>query len=654
MFTNATTGESIYRRRGENLSGYIFLGGAMAVDPGTGDVHVVWADNFGNLYDFSKGTDRGRLQFETYTPSIAVEFGPALSLSVDLGPFLSNTGCDNVTLGILGIDDAASGIDIPAFAHVVDEDLLQKSSSIADDLTANSKFVPVLYTEEFDANGEMIVTRSERDYINPSATAFPTFINGLVTPYDNQAIAAGEVVNLVVDVIQANILRGPQIFYITVPSDDQDFFVDDPAKVPEAQVTLVGGCLIDFTEMYFGIAEANLQLVTNTGRIGEGDWDPHGFDIDGVDAAVFQGTYEYGVSQHSIAMSVSSWQSGETFASSWTSMQADPNWCDNECVPALTTGVALGAMWDGASYAPLTGNTVCATYLDSVINYDDGGGWNWRNFGSPFDNALTMGIMVNTKTIGVVDEPLMANMTLEKMTFTERNGNPVPDWRFGMIMDYDVSGQDSSFIDRDNSVIWATHAAGGAATDESWGIIKLPFGACDGEPIITSYHLDANEGQFESTAGNGNPYWDSLYHYLTLPAGGAQGQTSTGQADGELHATIAAHDFVGGDSYTIAVAQFGLSGLTNPEDGASYAALATLLNQWVGFGRGDVNGDGNTGDLSDILYLAAFVNNGGVGPIPFEHLGDVNCDGVVDALDITVLMDYYFGNCACPCGAWTL
>ena len=43
-------------------------------------------------------------------------------------------------------------------------------------------------------------------------------------------------------------------------------------QLPEVFVTLVGGCLIDTSSLAFGVGAVNEQLVTNTGRLGTGDW----------------------------------------------------------------------------------------------------------------------------------------------------------------------------------------------------------------------------------------------------------------------------------------------------------------------------------------------------------------------------------------------
>ncbi|UCD17189.1 MAG: hypothetical protein JSV44_12175, partial [Candidatus Zixiibacteriota bacterium] len=58
-------------------------------------------------------------------------------------------------------------------------------------------------------------------------------------------------------------------------------------------------------------------------------------------------------------------------------------------------------------------------------------------------------------------------------------------------------------------------------------------------------------------------------------------------------------------------------------------------------------------DLVDIIFLANYVN-GGNGPYPFEHLGDVDADEDVDTDDVAYLINYYFNGGPDPLGDWTL
>ncbi|MDF1544472.1 MAG: PQQ-binding-like beta-propeller repeat protein [bacterium] len=645
---NGDDGTEIWRRRIFNASGYapnIGMAGAIADDPVSGDVHVLFGDFWGNLFDLQKGADRARLQFVTYSPSGPVEFGAAASLNVDLGPLFTNTGCIDLEITSMVVDEISpTGQDLPGFSiEQVDGNLMHKASTLAGDLTNDvaNKLNRIPVTNTLAVDDQISVRSMDKELSNPAASGFPTFINGVNVPYVGQLVAPGEVVNLNVDVIQANILRGPQAFYIALGTNDPDFFLNDVALIPEVLVTLVGGCLIDTTEMTFGVGGANFQLVTNSSRLGTGDWSPHGFSIDGDDASYYQGSFIHHVSQYRMAVHTQDWASGGGEAEALYSMQPDPNYCDNDCKPALTSGVALGEMWDGASYVPITGNMVCATYLDSVQNTWDYG---WDGFGQPFDNDSTMGLMTNQRTIGALDVPELANFTLAIMEITERNGNPVDGWYLSAIHDYDV-GSDLAGHNNDYSIGWSYNPGG----DGAWGQIKIPFGPCDGPGAINTHGLTGPMALFDWGATSG--YWDSAYIWATSAPGYYDHDMAQSGGDGEVHHTLASHNFAGGDTYEVGVATFGVAGLTdNTTAGAELAPMAILINQWAGFGRGDVNNDGSLGNLADIIYLAQFVNGSGTGPIPFIHLGDVNCDAAVDGFDVDALIDYYFYCGACPCG----
>ena len=65
-----------------------------------------------------------------------------------------------------------------------------------------------------------------------------------------------------------------------------------------------------------------------------------------------------------------------------------------------------------------------------------------------------------------------------------------------------------------------------------------------------------------------------------------------------------------------------------------------------GLYRGDASGDG-TIDISDAVYLIAYIFSGGLAPDPLAS-GDANCDGSVDISDAVYLIAYIFGGGPAP------
>ena len=57
--------------------------------------------------------------------------------------------------------------------------------------------------------------------------------------------------------------------------------------------------------------------------------------------------------------------------------------------------------------------------------------------------------------------------------------------------------------------------------------------------------------------------------------------------------------------------------------------------------RGDPNNDGSI-NLSDAVFIIAYVTSGGSAPRPHVGVGDVNCDGAVNISDAVYLVDYIF------------
>jgi hypothetical protein len=303
---------------------------------------------------------------------------------------------------------------------------------------------------------------------------------------------------------------------------------------------------------------------------------------------------------------------------------------------------------------------VCKSWIDSVQDFGYGvlANWDWKDFGAPFSDSLTMGLSANTRTVGALDLPELANLTVEIFEVTERNGDNVNGWKFGVNVDYDLAtqlggGADTAVIDRNISAAWTT-ASSNPSADYAYGFIKLPFG-CGFEPLKNTKALDASQGHFiaSGSAPRGDGYMDSAYQYMSL-APGEYTHAVSAAPDQQIHATLIENDFGPNETLEFGVALFGYnSGITDPwaaGGGGELADVAHLVNKWVGFGRGDVNDD-QAINLGDIMALADIVGGSG-GAIPFEHLADVDADSDVDNADLNYLINYYFGCGPCPLGDW--
>jgi len=675
-FVNSLDGTDIFNRRIDFGPGAASRPGGTAIGiDSLGEVHVLVGSNRGGLYDLTKGVDRPRLEIQDYSPTLAAEFSVSTSVIYTVPDIITNTGCADLTFNAVNVDDVSFGSTDPGVTPFtpVRPELLTAAAMLSEQMAVNAKkFMMVSIVDEPSINDEFQTTseeslRSERGY--RAALAFPAYLNSVDEPYAGQVVAAGDSIPLVLDVNASLITRGPQTFYIELDTDDPDFFLNEtsvalPNAFPQLVVTLVGGCLTDTTFLIFGVGSTDFQIVSNTTRLADSDWPETGWQYNGSpfnNTPIFQATYVFGVSTERIAMNVKNWF-GQPEANSWFSVQADPNYCDNDCKPSLTTGVSLGAIWNGASYTPIVGNMICKSWIDSVQDYGLGdiADWDWRNYGAPFDDSLTMGVIANTRTMGVEDMPEFDNLTVEIFEVTNRSASDgIPDWKFGANMDYDASrfyhgaGHDTLIFDQSISASWTTSQS--PTAHFAYGIVKLPFG-CGYEPMVSTMGLDADQGHFEATAGRGDPYWDSCYFYLSLAPGTERSHPVSGAAqDEQSHSTLVWNDFAPSETITFASVNFGLdAGVSAPladGGGGEIADLAHLTNKWVGFGRGDVNDD-NAVNLADIMTLADIVGGSVPGAIPFEHLADVDIDNDVDLDDLNYLINYYFYCGACPQGDW--
>ncbi len=91
----------------------------------------------------------------------------------------------------------------------------------------------------------------------------------------------------------------------------------------------------------------------------------------------------------------------------------------------------------------------------------------------------------------------------------------------------------------------------------------------------------------------------------------------------------------------------------NPVSTIPFSGTLTLVGSTSAsssnYNCGDANGDA-TVDISDVVYLIAYIFSGGSAPSPLLA-GDANCDDTVDISDVVYLIAYIFSGGAAPCAA---
>lgn len=651
---NSETGAEIFHRRVDYLAGStpdngfinVGSGGAMVADT------LVFVSTEGSVFALAKtGVNRPRLEVLQWRARAGVPFGTNPDTTIVFENILTNTGCDVLDLTMVAdeISNGTNGGGKVAGSGVPTK-LLARSASLADGMTDFARI-----NDAFTPDGHVKAAVS-RDRINTAASAAPPYL--VVSTY-NMSVNPGDTADIEVRVDQSQISRGIFRFFLELQSNDPDYYLNDNSLSPEVSLSIIGGCAIDTTTLHFGAGGANLQLVTNTGRVGAtGDWlppdGPGNIDIDGHPDLYFGGSYVYGVSQRRIAMNSNDWTTGTSpldgEEASFVSLQPDPNYVSGECKPAVGT-LTDAPEWslDGLTYQPFSAvNVVYSSFLDSVQNFELDGVWSWENVTSDlagaFDNDSTMGLYVNARTIGVENAPTglslqyLNNLTIAVFEVTERNGATVEGWAMGHYADYDIvvagGTHDSTGFSRPISTAWAHNVGGSAAM----GVTKIPFGG-PYENMINDRGITGISGDPGGGFWGYDTYWDSTYKYMAqYPIGHSTVPMTSG--DGEAHHTFVRDITFGPNgTYTFAVAQWGLFGMANNRSAAEIAPLPLIANKFAGFGRGDVNGD-NLIDLADVIYLASHAFHGGAGPVPFAHLGDVNADGNIDLSDVTYMVNY--------------
>jgi hypothetical protein len=615
----------------------------------------------GDIYVFSSGAkaDRPRLRILKWDELQAVPFFSPPSYLVTFEDVFMNSGCANLT-GNLTVNETPQ--NPAAVVWSVDPDRIERLQNAANSMIDNSfealagKFVK---GQNIADDIETMETSPyvKDSYSNMAAYGPPAWLNAVATP--NFDLAADEAFDVIYDVNGPLVTRGPHYAYVTVASNDNYYL--NAAYDPEVQLGVLGGCLQADDVLHFGVGEANFGPVFNTGEIGN----QSGAELwtyDGQDDRYWQGGLFFATAQYELAWTTDSWHGADP-DNFWASLLPDPN-CYDQCEPYITPDpIVLGAIWDGTQYVDIEGYASVAAYVDSVIDFDCyGTGWAWDNVACPFDNDLTIGIKVQEYMYGAIDVPALNNVVIYRHDVTNRNADPITGMGVSAFHDYDIAldaggfnGFDTWKFSDAHGISYGTgcNAATLALDEPVYGTGTIPM------DIMTNAHnLDAQQAMWED-----DYVWlDSCYYYmanvtgLTAQAGidvNFPCDPGSESDDRDLWATFWFGDLGGNESMTFGTYFFGYPHADITDDQFFYD-LATLVNQFAGFDRGDMNGDGKV-DLADVVHLWNVVANNGVNTPPlFAHMADVNADLSVDLADVEYLRDYVFCLGPAPAGGWAL
>jgi len=676
-FADATLGEVVWHRRSALYTTYL---SGPTVD---GSGHLILGAG-AKLHCLANDVPRPRLHIADMHPEIPVPFGLPSYYEIVFEDILVNSGCADLEIFHVELLDVDNGT-FPSGVRTVNSDRAENVSAIAKENTGlKARMATIL-------DGKAAAVGFSKTTTAPAAFALPEYILSLVEPADNTTIPAGGSADIKIAIDGTKVPRGASQFYAEIHSDDPDYFLDSAymdygvdAADPTVLLTIVGGCLYETTTLYFGHDQENHLSVWNSTLImvagGGGD---DGFMIDGNTAYLYgcDGLF-YADQMERVVMHAYDGGGNPT----WEGILPDPL---PTCDFGVANDVVLAQMSDdGSAYSNVLGTMLNYAYVDSVedhrvyeIDYEVdppetlGVDWVWdiefqTGINKPYASDLTEGFafkaLVTEYAITDVTGPKYGfedfwNFTISRHAVYSRYGYAIPGLYVGIIGDWDVDdyGVNSTGYNEEYSVGWIYCPATVPYPDYGGGIVKIPFGPGYTSLINT---VDATTAWY----GGEEPGFDSIYVWMSRPSTQFMNYEPFTMQDKRMWNSIVelnlpAWSYTGDEDDPVPDEAFDTYGyaffgkFTDHTAAAvdNYSGMATLVNKFCGFGRGDFNDDGAM-NLVDIVYLNNFVHGGGNGPFPFMHLGDVNNDSNVDNLDITYMIDWYFNGGPAPVGDWSL
>jgi hypothetical protein len=670
-FFNADNGLQTWHRRFTGYLNNVFSGAGHRIAPVMDEGHLLlpWRNK---LICLAPDVSRPRLDIVNYVIDVPVPFDSGNPSRITFENAICNSGCADLTIDSLILDENSNNTNprtsMPFSS--VNEDRLGRLNSLTDAFNPKTDQRWFSFRDEDYRITDAITSKSVLS--QNAAYAPPAYVIGLVSPLPGTLVPGynADTIDIVVDVNADAITRGYHAMYARVYTDDPDYFLDsaridgilygDPNyAVPQIQLGLIGGCLYATERLTFGVGGANHEIIWNSGFLAHGD--STSMQVDGDGSSFWQGALVFAVSRYRVALHSTNWHGTEYY---WKSLLADPNCVDFSCPPLLQSNVLIPVKYsadNGASYTNgLYANVVSFAYVDSVQNMDDDTSaalhwvWSYPNdyqADPPYDDTLTMGFHVCGQALGVLDVPALSQFTVHKLEVSSRYGQTISNLGLGAMLDYDihpVNTNQNNGYDAAHSVAWVFDYA---TPTYGWGAVKVPFG-CGYEPLRYSLTIEADQGG----PWNDSDLWlDSVYIWMNKT--GLQHEPNTYQMgtgdDRDAWFTFQKETITGSEPKIYGFALFGMPNITNADEAATYYPISNLINQFCGFGRGDVNSD-NAINLVDIVYLAYYVADPVThrGPYPFWHLGDVNNDTVINSADVDLLIDFYFNFGACPSNEW--
>jgi hypothetical protein len=429
--------------------------------------------------------------------------------------------------------------------------------------------------------------------------------------------------------------RGMNLFYVAIATDDPDYnecnlygdITCCHGSLPVNDFVLMNAVKgFAFCDGYldFGDGGDDWEYVTNAGWFDDGNVGD-AFTVDGTDDPLFQGGFYYAVDSVRVA-----WQT-EAGDYPFNHLFADT-------VCTLIDNAYFGDMYDAAGTGTaLYGDYFETAVIDSIYDMETG----------VLSSALTIGMRLSYREYGVFG-PLFNNFKVIAYDLYNRNATPVDDLYWGLYADWDMPGDAAGYEQVNGNIPIGVAYQFNEVSNELAGFGTLP---------MPGSFIDDGSKAIVKTTGMYNGYGisnpDEVYD-SQLPFEFFRHVDDCAEGSWCYHpnASVLAAPDDRGMILTAGKKSFGGNGVVsgaflvfNYPGGASTATLQNMMelaDKFCGYKRGDLNDDGEI-TLNDLVVLILYLN-GGNPPYPFEHLGDVNADGVVDAGDASYFYDFFFNG----------